>query len=123
MVISLQKQIKFHYRSVIPGVPLTNFIDGGGGGGSDRGSYFIPQKITTTEFVYPKKLLLFLVYPKKSFCPFFATPKNPSVFFGEPKYSRRFSLTKKNHFWPKYQTQKNHSDPPSLQYVSGAPCM
>ena len=36
-----------------------------GGGGSDRGSYFIPQKIPTSEFVYPKKSLLFLAYPKK----------------------------------------------------------
>ena len=35
-------------------------------GGSDRGSYFIPQKIPTSEFVYPKKSLLFLAYPKKS---------------------------------------------------------
>ena len=26
-------------------------------GGSDRGSYFIPQKIPTSEFVYPKKSL------------------------------------------------------------------
>ena len=50
-----------------PGAPLTNFNDGvgGRGGGSDRGSYFIPQKITTLEFVYPKKSLLFLAYPKK----------------------------------------------------------
>ena len=35
-------------------------------GGSDRGSYFIPQKIPTSEFVYPKKSLLILAYPKKS---------------------------------------------------------
>ena len=28
-------------------------------GGSDRGSYFIPKKIPTSEFVYPKKSLLF----------------------------------------------------------------
>ena len=34
-------------------------------GGSNRGSYFIPQKIPTSEFVYPKKSLLFLAYPKK----------------------------------------------------------
>ena len=46
----------------IPGAPLTYFNDGG----SDRGSYFIPQKIPTSEFVYPKKSLLFLAYPKKS---------------------------------------------------------
>ena len=33
-------------------------------GGSDRGSYFIPQKIPTSEFVYPKKSLFFSI-PKK----------------------------------------------------------
>ena len=33
---------------------------GGGGGGGDRGSYFIPKKITTSEFVYPKKITTFL---------------------------------------------------------------
>ena len=48
---------------VSPGAPLTYFNDGGG---SDRGSYFIPKKIPTSEFVYPKKSLLFLAYPKKS---------------------------------------------------------
>ena len=54
-------------RGWLPGAPLTYFNDGGGGeGGSDRGSYFIPQKIPTSEFVYPKKSLLFLTYPKKS---------------------------------------------------------
>ena len=34
-------------------------------GGSDRGSYFIPQKIPTSEFVQPKKIRTFLAYPKK----------------------------------------------------------
>ena len=53
---------------LISGAPLTYFNDGagGGGGGSDRGLYLIPQKIPTSEFVYPKKSLLFLAYPKKS---------------------------------------------------------
>ena len=37
-------------------------------GGSNRGSYFIPKKIPTSGFVYPKKSLLFLAYPKKSLC-------------------------------------------------------
>ena len=46
-----------------PGPPLTNFNDWGGGGGSNRGSYFIPKK-STSEFAYPKKLLCFLAYPK-----------------------------------------------------------
>ena len=35
---------------VSPGAPLTYFNDRG----SDRGSYFIPKKIPTSEFVYPK---------------------------------------------------------------------
>ena len=58
-----------------PGAPLTNFNDkGGGGGGSDRGSYITPKKITPSEFVYPKKSLLFLACPKKSLR-FFRDPK------------------------------------------------
>ena len=47
------------------------------GEGSDRGSYFIPQKIPTSEFAYPKKSLLFLAYPKESLSAFFTTPKSP----------------------------------------------
>ena len=43
-----------------PGAPLTNFNEGEGG--SDRGSYFIPKKIATSEFVYPKKVTTFLAY-------------------------------------------------------------
>ena len=67
---------------VTPGDPLTNFNDGGGGV-SDRGSYFIPKKITTSEFVYPKKSLLFLAYPKNSLSPFseFRNPKKIPLFF------------------------------------------
>ena len=42
-----------------------------------KGSYFIPKKITTSDFVYPKKSLLFLAYPEKSLRSFFATQKNP----------------------------------------------
>ena len=102
-----------------PGAPLTKFNDRGG---SDRGSYFIPKKITS-KFVYPKKSLLFLAYPKKSLLflaypkksltdsPFFTTPKNPSVFFCDPKIPASF-IDPKNHFWLKFWTQKNHLDPP-----------
>ena len=50
-----------------------------------RGSYFITKKITTSEFAYPKKSLLFLAYPKKSLSPFFTTQKNPCYFFSLPK--------------------------------------
>ena len=64
---------------------------GGGGGGSDRGSYFLPKKITTSEFAYPKKSLLFVTYPKKSLSSFFATQKKSSLFFATQKKSRRLS--------------------------------
>ena len=90
----------------IPGAPLTNFNDGGGGGVRQGFIFYTQKKITTSEFVYPKKSLLFLSYPKKS---------------------QRLLWTQKNHFWPKCQTQKNHfgptppPPPPSLKYVSGSP--
>ena len=38
---------------VHPGVSLGYFNDGGGE--SDRGAYFIPQKIPILQFAYPKK--------------------------------------------------------------------
>ena len=56
-----------------------------------KGSYFIPKKITTSDFVYPKKSLLFLAYPKKSLRSFFATQKNSCFFFRDPRKSRRLS--------------------------------
>ena len=53
--------------------PHSQILMMGGGGGSNRGSHFIPKKFTTSEFVYPKKSLLFLAYPKKYliYSPFF----------------------------------------------------
>ena len=53
------------------------------GPGSHRGSYFMPRKITTSKFVYPKISLLYLAYPKKFLSPFFSTQKNP-CFFSRP---------------------------------------
>ena len=55
-------------RHRTPGAPLTYFNDGVGWGGGGDGQRFIfyTQKIPTSEFVYPKKSLLFLAYPKKS---------------------------------------------------------
>ena len=68
---------------------------------------------TEVHILYPKKSLLFLAYPKRSLSPFFATLKNPSgFFFRDPKKSRRLSFTPKNHFWPKFQTQKYLSNSP-----------
>ena len=68
--------------------PTHKFNDRGEGRGADRDSYFIPKKITTSEFVYPKKSLLFLAYPKKSLSPFFHnTKKSLCFFFLRPKKS------------------------------------
>ena len=41
--------------------------EGGGGEGvwSGRGSYFVPQKISTAEFVYPKKIPTLFCIPQK----------------------------------------------------------
>ena len=103
------------------------FMMGGGGGGTNRGSYFLPKKITTSEFVYPKKSLLFLTYPKKSLSSFFATQKNPSVFFATQKNPGVFHRPKKitfgqnQNFRPKNITRTPPPLPPSLKYVSGAP--
>ena len=99
----------------IAGSPLTNFNDGGEG--VRQRFIFYTQKSHNFRVCLPKKSLRFLAYPKKSRSPFFATPKKSLWFF--------FFAT---HFWPKFQTQKSHSDPPpppppspSLKYVSGAP--
>ena len=113
-----------------PGAQILMTGGGGGGGGgrgggvgvgSDSGSYFIPQKITTSEFVCPKKSLLFLAYPKKSLSPFFATQKNPSVFSCNPKKILTSFTNPKNHFGPKFQTQKNHSDLPVIKICEWSP--
>ena len=96
-----------------PEALLTNFNDGGGGGGPTEVHILYPKKITTSEFVYPKNSLLFLAYPKKSLSPFFGTQKNTFVFFFvTPKKIPASFIDPKNHFWPKFQTQKNHSAPP-----------
>ena len=96
------------FNITLPGAQFTNFNDGGGG--VLQRFIFYTQKITTSEFVYPKKSLLFLAYPKKSLSPFFITPKT-SCFFRDPKKIPASFIDPKNHFWPKFQTQKNHSNP------------
>ena len=55
-VIQAKAEPKKHWdpkRKKIQG-PHSQILMTRGGGGGDRGSYFIPKKITTTEFVYPK---------------------------------------------------------------------
>ena len=96
-----------------PRAPLTNFNDGGvgGGGGSDRGSYFIPEKITTSEFVDPKISLHFLAYPKKSLRPFFATQKFP-LFFATQENPGAFHRPKKVTFGQNFRPKNITRTPP-----------
>ena len=76
-------------------------------GGSDRGSYFVPKKITTSEFVYPKKSLLFLVYSPKSLSPCFATQKNiPLIFFATQKNLGVFHRPQKITFGQNFRPTK-----------------
>ena len=86
-------------RDVDQGSPLTNFNDRGG----NRGSYFIPKKITTSECVYSKKVTIFLAHPKNSLSPVFAAQKI-LVSFIDPNES----------LWAKISDQKDNSDPSPL---------
>ena len=80
-------------------------------GGSDRGSYFIPKKITTSEFVYPKKSVLSLAYPEKSLW-FFLRPKKIPASFIDPKNPLRAKIS---------DPKKSLGPSLSLKCVSGAP--
>ena len=105
-----------------PGAELTNFNDKGEGGG---GSNFIPKKITTSEFVYPKKSLLFFSIPQKNPLVLFLEPKKIPVFFRNPKNPSVFHRPKKITFGQNFRTQKITRTPPppslpSLKYMSAA---
>ena len=84
-----------------------------GGGGIDRGSYFVPKKITTSEFVYPKKSLFFQHTQKNPlvlFSHWIATQKNIGVFHGPKKIP-----------FAKISAQKNHSDLPVIKICEWGP--
>ena len=103
-----------------PGAPLTNLDDGG----VQQKFIFYTKKNHNFRNLSTQKITTFLAYPQKSLSPFFTTQKNPSIF-SRPKTIPASFIDPKNHFWPKCQTHKNHSDipppSPSLQYVGGAP--
>ena len=122
--LSMQKQIL--HSMVNPGAPLTNFNDReGGGGGGSRGSHFIHKKITTSEFVYPKKSLFFSIPKKKPYSFFHNPKKSPSLFFfATHKSPGVFHRPKKITFGQNFRPKKltwGPPLPPSLKYVSGAP--
>ena len=90
-------------------------------GRSDRGSYFIPQKITTSEFVYRKNHYFFSIH-KKSLSPFFHNLKKSLCFsFVTPKYPSIFHSPKKITLGQNLRPKKITRTLLSLKYVSGAP--
>ena len=94
---------------------LTNFKDGGWGvGGWEVRQKFIfyTQKTTTSEFVYQKNYY------------FLAYPKNPLVFFSQPKKIPASFIDPKKSLLAKISDPKKSlgpPPPPSLKYVSGSP--
>ena len=91
-----------HVTTAITQGPHSQILMTGGGGGSDRGSYFIPKKNHNFKICLPKKITTFFRNPKKSLC-YFSRPKKIPVPFIDPKKSL------------------GPPPPPSLKYVSGAP--
>ena len=95
-----------------PGAPLTNFNDRG----VQQSFIFYTPKNHNFRICLPKKITTSFSIPKKNLNPFFTTPNKPSCFFCNPKNPSNFHRPK-YHLWPKFQTQKNHSDPPPLPWV------
>ena len=60
----------------------------------------LPRPIRRMRPAYPKKSLNPFLQPKKSIC-----------FFSRPQKILASLIDSKKHFWPKFQTQKNHLDP------------
>ena len=95
-------QFEWCFRLKDPEAPLTNFNDGGGGGGADRGLYFIPKNFTTSEFVYPKKNHYFFKHTHKNSLVLFSQPKKiPLFFFRDPQKILGSFIDQKNHFQAK----------------------
>ena len=94
---------------MVPGAPPTIFNDWGGlgVGGIQHRFIFYTQKITTSEYVYPKEPLPFLAYPKQSLS-LFSQPIKIPLFFSRPppkKIPVPFIYPGQN-----FRRKKNHLD-------------
>ena len=106
-----------------PRAPLTYFNDGGGGGGGIRQRIiFYTQKNHNFKICLPKKITTFFSIPKKIPWSFFRNPKKSLwfFFFATQKILAYF-IDPKYYFGPKFQTQKNHSDPPVIKIWEWGP--
>ena len=105
---------KCEYSQAIPQGPHSQILMigvGEWGGGVQQRLIIYTQKYPNFRICLSKKITTFLTYPKISLSPFFTTQKNPSIFH----------RPKKIHFWPKFQTQKNHLDPPVIKICEWGP--
>ena len=97
-------------------------VMGGRGGGNDMGSYFIPKQITTSEFVYLKKIITFFSILKKSLGPLFTSQKNPSVVLQPKKnpgifYRPKESTLGQNFRFKKITWTTDFPPPPPTHHV------
>ena len=98
---------------LIPGAPLTNFYDGGGGGGPTEVHILYPKK-SQLQNLSTQNITTFLTDPKKSLGSFLATQKIPPFFFSRPiKIPASFIDPKKSPL-AKISDPKNHWDPPPI---------
>ena len=108
--------------------PFTNCNDegrGGGGGGWRERFIFYTQRNHNFRICLPIKITTFLLaYLQKSLSPFFATPKNPFIFFLRPKKiqasPKKSLLAKISASIKSFDPTPPPPPPPSLNYVSGA---
>ena len=83
----------------IPGVPLTNFDDGG----VRQRFIFYTHKNHNFRICLLQKIITFLAYPQKNLLVLFSQPKKITASFIDPR---------KKYFWPKFQTKKITRTPP-----------
>ena len=105
----------------IPGVPLTNFDDGG----VRQRFIFYTHKNHNFRICLPPKIITLLAYPPKNLLVLFSQLIKISLFFfATQKITASFIDPRKKYFGPKFQTKKitrTPPPPPSLKNVSGAP--
>ena len=116
----------------VPEAPLTNFNDGGWGGGARERFIFYTQKNHNFRICLPKKSQLQNLSTQKNHYFFYHTQKNPLVllsqlqkiplfFFATQKNPGIFYRPQKITFGQNIRPKKITWTPQSLKYVSGAP--
>ena len=79
--------------------------------------YILYPKNHNFRICLPKKISSFFNIPIKNPLVPFRNPKNSSGFFSRPKKILAAFVDPKYHYWPKFQTQKDHFD--ILNSISG----